>query len=142
DERRRCHADRGEDRGAENDGDEERSERVRERRVMKHAAEQEERDYLQHEDDERRRQHRSDVRRRRQRRRAQALEDSRLAADDELDREPCERRVRAAVAEQAGEQRLRRGNAVDLPGVDGAEQQEEEKREDEDEDRRLAAAPG
>src|SRR4029077_18654626 len=69
------------------------------------------------------------------------LEDPALAAEHELDREPGEGGVRAAVADEPGEQRLGRRHAVDLSRVDGAEQHEQQQREEEDEERRLSAAP-
>src|SRR6266446_293656 len=114
---------------------------MREWRSVEDAPEDEERDYLEHEDDQSRRERRGDVRHRRQRGRAQPLQDPELAPPDELDREARERGVRAAVAEQARQQCLRRGDAVDLPAVDGTEQHEEEQREEKDEERRFLAAP-
>ena len=77
----------------------------------------------------------------RQRRRAKALEDPFFAPQHELDREPGERRVRTPVADQSREQCLRRRHAVDLPVVDGAEQDEEQQRKEEDEERRFLATP-
>ena len=75
------------------------------------------------------------------RRCAQPLQDPELAPDDELDRKTCEGRVRAPVAKHPCEQRLRRGDTVDLAAVDRAEQQKEEQREEEDEERCFLAAP-
>src|SRR5439155_18754330 len=72
---------------------------------------------------------------------AQALEDPVLAPDHELNREPGEGGVRAAVSDEPREQRLGRRDAVDLPRVDRAEQQVEQQREEEDEEGRLPAAP-
>ena len=110
-------------------------------RVEREAAEREQRDRLQRERRERREQHGGEVRRRRQRRRAQPLEHAGLAPHDEDDREPAERRVRGAVAEETGEQHVHGRDAVDLVAVDRAEQCVQEQREDEDEDRRLPASP-
>src|SRR5579859_1498715 len=141
DHRGRRRAERCEGGGADHDRGDERADVRGERRAVEGAPDPEQHDRLQREDDQRRDEERADIGRGRERSRTEPLEDPVLPPDDELDRKSRERGVRAAVADQSGEERLRRRHAVDLPGVDRGEQDVQQQREEEDEERRLAAPP-